>query len=109
MAASESLPAADPGEKPWAEESTADYGARAAREIHYRPDPPTKPIDFVFEGPCPRCTHAFVYRWPLVVVRGVDAADVTVYCQCTVAHPGHPDKTNGCGAYWSVSVPVPTS
>lgn len=109
MAAPVPLPAADPPEKSWLEESTEDYGTRAAQQIPYRPDPPRSPIDLVFEGPCPRCEHAFVYRWPLVIVRGAGIAPtepVTVYCQCTVSHPGRPEKTDGCGAYWSVSVPV---
>src|SRR5690242_4382878 len=99
MAAPVPAPSAAPGEKPWLEESTGDYGVRAAQQIPYRLDPPKSPIDIVFEGPCPRCQHAFVYRWPLVIMRGASVAStqpVTVYCQCTVTHPGRPDKMDGC-------------
>lgn len=95
-----------PTPNPWVLASSDEYGARAAVTIPYRPDPPAHPADLVFEGPCPRCDHAFVYRWPLEVVRGLSTTTVTVSCQCKHAHPGRPEKVDGCGAYWNVVVPA---
>ena len=77
-----------PTPNPWVMASSDEYGAQAAVTIPYRPDPPAHPADLVFEGPCPRCDHAFVYRWPLEVVRGLSTTTVTVSCQCKHAHPG---------------------
>lgn len=109
-AAAPGQPAEGPEEDPWVEESTDAYGEQAAKTIRYRPEPATDPTDLIFEGPCPRCQHTFVYKWPLEVVRGLgdETGDVvTVSCQCPVLHPGRPEKADGCGAYWNVTAPWP--
>lgn len=94
---------------PWMVDSRAEYGERAALTIPYQAVPPNVPEDLVFDGPCPRCSHEFTYKWPLVVVRGATALQssgtpVVVRCQCGSDHPGRPEKQSGCGAFWKVRV-----
>lgn len=97
-------------EMAWLEESKDEYGEGAAKTIPYSRRPPTDPDELVFEGPCPRCPHSFVYVWPLAYVRAAGPAfrktrTVPVRCQCEGTHPGRPpEKKGGCGAFWTVEV-----
>lgn len=59
-----------------------------------------------FTGACPRCTHAISFDIAIAIpasrgstTRGVPE-EFTMYCTCGVAHQGHPDGDNSCGAYW---------
>ncbi len=79
-----------------------------------------------FNGACPRCVHAMEFRYPLIVVEGVDLTssdqleqladnldnvgvqvpaegetDVDIYCTCREQHEKDKD---GCGAYGVVHV-----
>jgi hypothetical protein len=94
---------------PWRDESRPEYGQLAATSIPYEPIPPDEPEQLVFEGDCPRCTHRFTYRWPLVVVRSAAPVaprgeQVIVWCRCRSGHPGRPGGRDGCGAFWRVEV-----
>jgi hypothetical protein len=57
-------------------------------------------------GSCPRCRHPTTTNFTRVIPSQAGlragAQPVTLYCQCGVAHPGHPDNEDGCGAYWNV-------
>lgn len=94
----------------WLEESKDEYGRLAATTIPYSRRPPTDPDQLVFDGPCPRCPHSFVYVWPLTVVRAAGpgmrkTTTVLVRCECEGTHANRPpEKKRGCGAFWTVEV-----
>ena len=100
------------GCEPYEEVTSDELGERAAREMSYRFDPEDEPEDVVITGPCPRCVGEMTYTWPLVVVRDLVAREraetlqITVICRCAAKHPGAGSE-QGCGAYWTLTVPRP--
>jgi hypothetical protein len=103
------------------ESSSEDWNSRAAQTARVTLRPSERaPDEIEVSGPCPRCGHETMYIEPLVLVSGsapgadADLAeiakavvreqrkrDVTVLCDCGLAHA--PDQ-RGCGAAWSLHV-----
>jgi len=98
--------------------------AAAAATVRLMPDD-RDPERILIDGPCARCAHQISFRTTIVTYRDVNWAPVrdklfnaalrkaanragsrvvTVYCRCGERHPGGPRHSEGCGAYWNVTV-----
>lgn len=90
---------------PWREQTSDLIGQMAAQQTWYEYLPEGNPSFVQFTGRCPVCQHAFLYDHPLEYVRAVAVEPVIVMCRCSDSHAGRPERTLGCGAYWTAEAP----
>jgi hypothetical protein len=105
------------------EEAYAEFAAECSR-VTLLPDE-RDPEVIVIDGACARCRHRMNFHTTVVTYRDANWAPVrdklfnmvlrkatrqagrrtvTVYCRCGEPHPGAPDISEGCGAYWNLNV-----